>query len=251
MAVILRPMKTYLVTGASRGIGAAAAKMLLEAENTVYGTFNSNQAAADTLAAAHENFHPVQADFTKQDSVAGVAKSLGSVRLDGIVNSAGIFLDTDFANFDATGFEATFRVNAFTPFYLVQALQSNLRDEGSIVNISATDAMTGSISGIAYGASKAALINLTQSLTNVLAPRKIRSNALALGWVGDGMQSPEGLLKLAADYTPLKRNATYKEVAQVILFLLSDQSSYINGAVIPVDGGDMATNYILQKEAEF
>lgn len=80
--------------------------------------------------------------------------------------------------------------------------------------------------------------------------RKIRANVIALGWIGDGMRSPDELLKEAASLNPLKRNGTYDEIAQVVNFLLSDKASYVNGATITVDGGAAVTSYILQKEAD-
>ena len=75
-------------------------------------------------------------------------------------------------------------------------------------------------------------------------------NNIAPGWIGDGMQTPKELLKEAAELNPLKRTGTYEEIANVVSFLLSEKASYVNGTTIVVDGGDTATNYILQKENE-
>jgi NAD(P)-dependent dehydrogenase (short-subunit alcohol dehydrogenase family) len=244
-------MKTYVVTGISKGLGRAVATLLLEQGHGVIGTYNSNEAAAQEFQQQNENLQIYKVDLLDADSLSQFINSLSDVELDGVVNSAGVFLDIDFKHMDKEAFENTFKINTFAPLYLVHGLSPNLKVGASIVNVASNDALVGSITGIAYSASKAALINITQSLANTLADRKIRANVVAPGWMGDGMQAPEELLKIAAEYNPLKRAATYEEVAKSVVFLLSDDSSYTNGTTLIVDGGDMATNYILQREAEF
>lgn len=243
-------MKTYLVTGVSRGLGNAVARLLLEQGHRVFGTYLSGEKSAEDLAHKYENLSISKVDLSRQGDIDTYIENLHNEKFDGLVNAAGVFLDIDFNDFDKKAFEDTFRINTFAPLYLVQGLQKKIKDEGSIVNIASNDAFVGSIVGIAYSASKASLINITQSLANILAPRRIRANVVAPGWMGDGMQAPEELLELARDYNPLKHIGTYEEIAQAVLFLLSDNASYINGTTLTVDGGDMATNYILQKEAD-
>ncbi len=245
-------MKTYLVTGVSRGIGKATAETLLKRGHFVYGTYNSNKESAESLKKLSDNVKvkTFQVDLTEYKNIDQLVEQLKNVKFDGIVNSAGIFEEVEFENFDIVAFEKNFRVNAYAPFYLVNKLRNNLNDGSAIVNISSTDAMVGSYVGLSYSASKAALINLTQSLANQLAHRKIRANAVAPGWIGDGMRAPQELLKLAADYNPLKRTGTYEDMANLICFLLSDEAAYVNGTTVVADGGDMAKNYILEKESE-
>ena len=243
-------MKTILVTGASRGIGKATAEALLNKGYFVHGTFNSNKEAAESLKTTDDNIELHHVDLSEYKNIDNLVDNLGNVKLDGIVNSAGIFDEVDFENFDVNAFESNFRVNAFAPFYLVQKLRNNLNTGASIVNISSTDAFMGSYVGTGYSASKAAISNLTQSLALLLAPKKIRVNAIAPGWIGDGMQAPEELLKLAADYNPLKRTGSYEDMANLICYLLSDKSAYVNGTTINADGGDIAKSYILEKESE-
>ncbi len=242
-------MKKYLVTGVSRGLGMAVAELLLKDGNKVYGTFNSNPESANTLAEKYENLSLLKVDLSDQTSIETLVTTLKKVQLDGIVNCAGIFQDIDFNNLDAELFENTFKVNAYAPLYIVNGLKNNLVDGASIVNIASNDAFVGSIVGIAYSASKATLISITKSLANILAKRSMRVNAVAPGWMGDGMQAPPELLKIAKEQNPLKKIGSYEEIANVVTFLLSDKASYVNGETITVDGGDMATNYILQQEA--
>jgi NAD(P)-dependent dehydrogenase (short-subunit alcohol dehydrogenase family) len=243
-------MRTYLVTGISRGLGQEIATQLLELGHMVYGTYNTNEEAAIELSKKFEHLSIAKVDMANIDSVSAYIAQLNDLKLNGIINCAGVFLDIDFNDFDSKLFEDTFRVNLFSPLYIVNGLAPNLVDNASIVNIASNDAFVGSIAGIAYSASKASLISITKSLANILADKKVRVNAVAPGWMGDGMQAPKELLKIAKELNPLKKIGSYKEVADVVLFLLSDKASYINGETITVDGGDMATSYILQKEAE-
>ena len=243
-------MKNILVTGVSRGIGKATAKALVNEGYFVYGVYNTNKSEAEKLKKELDNVEIFQCDFSKRENTLSLISKLKDVKLYGIVNSAGVFLDIDFDNLDMKAWENTFEINVHTPLLLSQGLKDNLEDGGAIVNISSTDGMVGSVAGMAYASSKASLINLTQSLANVFATRKIRVNNIAPGWIGDGMQAPQELLKEVAELNPLKRIGTYEEIATVVSFLLSDKASYVNGTTIVVDGGDAATNYILQKEDE-
>lgn len=188
--------------------------------------------------------------MSEYKNIDQLVEQLKDVKFDGIVNSAGIFEEVDFDNLDTEVFEKNFRVNTFAPFYLVQKLRNNLNDGSAIVNISSNDALVAAFTGIGYSASKAAVISLTQSMAMLLAPRKIRVNAVAPGWIGDGMQAPDELLKLAAEYNPLKRIGTYEDVANLINYLLSDQSAYINATTIVADGGEVTKSYMLEKESE-
>lgn len=242
-------MKNVLVTGVTRGMGEATAKLLTKEGYFVYGVYNSNKVKAENLKGELKNIELFQCDFSKREQTLELILKLKDVKFHGIVNCAGIFEAVDFEDFDINNWDKTFEVDLVAPLLLVQGLKDNIEDDGSIVNISSTDGLIGAVSGIAYSASKAALINLTQSFTNVLANRKIRANVIAPGWVGDGMKSPKEVLDEAATLNPLKRNGTYAEIAEVVSFLLSDKSSYVNGSTIIVDGGLTGTSYILQKEA--
>lgn len=243
-------MKNILVTGMSRGIGRETTKVLVDEGYFVYGVYNTNKSEAEKIKKELNNVEIFQCDFSDRGNTLSLISKLKDVKFYGIVNSAGVFLDIDFDDFNMKAWEDTFEVNVCAPLLLVQGLRKNLEDGGSIVNISSTDGMVGSTSGLAYAASKAALISLTQSIAIIFASRKIRVNNIAPGWIGDGMQAPKELLKEAAKLNPLKRTGTYKEIANVVIFLLSEKASYVNGTTVVVDGGDMATNYILQKESE-
>jgi NAD(P)-dependent dehydrogenase (short-subunit alcohol dehydrogenase family) len=126
-------------------------------------------------------------------------------------------------------------------------MQSMLADGGSIVMVASTDGMVGSYASMAYAASKAALINLTRSLACNFGPRNIRVNAVAPGWIKTDMTT-EGSSDSAA-VTPLGRDGTADEVANVISFLASDKASFVTGATIVVDGGYTSSDPIMLNEA--
>lgn len=242
-------MKNILITGVSRGMGKATAELLIREGYFIYGVYNSNQSTAEKLKEELKNIEIFQCDLSSRENTTALIQKLKGVQFDSVVNSAGVFLPIEFDHLDELIWDKTLEINLTAPLLLVNRLRDNLNNGASIVNIASTDGMVGSISGIAYSASKAALINVTQSLANILASKKIRANVIAPGWIGDGMQADEELLKEAASLNPLKRSGSYEEIAQVVSFLLSDKASYVNGSTLVVDGGDMATNYILQKEA--
>ena len=145
-------------------------------------------------------------------------------------------------------FDKIMEVNLNAPMMLSHVLRDSIDKGGSIINISSTDGLIGSLSSIAYSASKAALINISKSLTNVYAQKKIRVNTIAPGWVGDGMDSPA--IEDAKWINPLGRTGRYEEIANVVYFLISDQANFINGETLVVDGGSSAVDYVLKKEEE-
>ncbi|MDZ7786413.1 MAG: SDR family oxidoreductase [Candidatus Saccharibacteria bacterium] len=241
-------MNTYLVTGASRGIGLATTLILLENGHQVIGTYNGNSEKAAKLEKSNKNLQMVQLDLVEYSSVDKLVSNIKN-RLDGIVNSAGIFEEVDFNSYKYDALELNFKVNAFSPLYLVSKLQGQLKDGSSIVNISSTDSKVGSTSGMGYAASKATVESLTRSLSLCLAQRDIRVNAIAPGWIGDGMQAPREVLEIAKSYNPLNKLGDYGDIANIIEFLLSEKSAYINGTVISADGGDESKSYVLDQES--
>lgn len=242
-------MKNILVTGISRGMGKATARVLVKEGYVVYGIYNTQKEEAEKLKDELKNIEIFQCDFSNRKNTEALVQTLKKFRFSGIVNNAGVVMLMDFDSFDMKEWDKTFEINLIAPLLLVQGLKENLEEGASIINISSIDGLTGGITGIAYSASKAALINLTQSLANILASKKIRVNAIAPGWIGDAMQAPQEILKEAALFNPLGRVGTYEEIAHTISFLLSEKSGYINGTTLIVDGGESATTYLLRKEA--
>ena len=119
-----------------------------------------------------------------------------------------------------------------------------------MVNIASTDALFAAYDDIGYAASKAGLISLTKSMAAALADRGIRVNAIAPGWVDTEMAENADINEYAHFQTPLGRNATTQEIANVVEFLMSDKASFVNASLLTADGGYSAVDYTVKKEFE-
>lgn len=240
--------KNVLITGVSRNIGKAIARKLAGEGYFIYGTYNTSEAEADELKSEIKDIKLFKVDFSDRNQTLDLVKEVKSVRLDGMVNNAGIIIFEPFDKLEYKNWDKVLEVNLNTPFILSHSLRNNFNKGAAIVNIASTDGMTGSFVSMSYSASKAAIINLTASLGNVFGKRGVRVVAIAPGWVGSGMDSPA--IKEAMETNPLGRNAQPEEIASVVAFLLSDKASFINGQTIIVDGGYTNVDPILKKEAE-
>jgi len=239
--------QTVIVTGASKGIGRAIAIQLVKSGYEVHGIYNSSRDEADKLS--EENgviFH--QADLSQREQTLKLAKELSSLQIHALVNDAGIFEMDDLDDMDYAVWDKTLEVNLTAPLILSQKLSKSMSSGSSIVNIASTDGMIGAFDSTSYAASKAALMNITKSLSIHLGPKDIRVNAVAPGWVDTDMASevPEGV---SQEMTPLGRNGKPEDIANVVEFLISDKASYVNGETITVDGGLINVDYVLKKES--
>ena len=239
--------RTALVTGGGRGIGRACCIKLAEAGADVAINYRSNDAAARETAglveAAGRNAHVVRADVSVQDDVqrmvAEVEESLGPVDL--LVNNAGVF---DFGPHDEVTHELwqrTLDCNLTGPYFVIWALKRGMieRGFGRIVNMSSISALNPRPMSIAYAVSKAGLVSLTQSLAVALAGHGIRINAVAPGLIDTDILEGVAPDKLDAliKATPIPRMGTPAEMAEVVLFLLSERSSFMTGQTLVASGG--------------
>jgi NAD(P)-dependent dehydrogenase (short-subunit alcohol dehydrogenase family) len=239
---------TILVTGASRGIGKAISQRLYQDGYRIVGTYNSTKPAASSAEGAGGIHNFVQLDCGNDDSIEAIARALSDRELHGIVNNAGMIEFEDFRNFDLKGWRRTFAVNLDGVLKLTLALNDRLGANGSVVNIASTDGFIGGFDTMAYAASKAAVINLTKSLAINLGPKNIRVNAVAPGWIQTdmGTKMPE----VAINHTALGRLGLPEEIAGVVSFLISSDSSYITGETIVVDGGYYCIDPVMKLEAK-
>jgi 3alpha(or 20beta)-hydroxysteroid dehydrogenase len=234
--------KVILVSGGARGQGAAEARLFLaEGARVVIGDVlepEGRQLASELGNAAVF----VKQDVTREndwEKAINAAEKFGG--LHGLVNNAGIYQPRTLMETDTELFERHMRVNQLGCFLGMKAVAPLMEQSGggSIVNISSVAGLRGSPGAIAYSATKWALRGMTKAAAIDLAPRKIRVNSVHPGPIDTEMlkvRTPEQnreRLKLV----PMKRMGTAEEVASLVLFLLSDESGYITGAEVAIDGG--------------
>ena len=243
-------MKTILVTGGTRGIGRAITKKLLSEGHKVFAVYKESTKQANELAEKYgDQVAILQANLADKEQVSQLIENLKDTQFDGIVNNAGIVYLTKWEDFNFDEWEETLAVNLTAPIKLVHGLRNNLKDGGAVVNIASVDGFCAAFDTVAYAASKAALISVTKSLAAILGSRGVRVNAIAPGWVETEMTA-DTMPDESKELTPLKRNAKPEEVANVATFLLSEQSSFVSGTTITVDGGLTVVDYTLYKESE-
>ncbi|HEY3848901.1 MAG TPA: glucose 1-dehydrogenase [Acetobacteraceae bacterium] len=234
--------KVILISGGARGQGAAEARLsVAEGARVVIGDVleaEGRRLAAELGAAA--SF--VRQDVTlESDWEAAIAAAKAFGGLHGMINNAGIFQPRSLMETDTELFERHMRVNQLGCFLGMKCVVPLMEQSGggSIVNISSVAGLRGSPGAIAYSATKWALRGMTKAAAIDLAPRKIRVNSVHPGPIDTEMlnvRTPEqNQQRLRA--VPMKRMGTAEEVARLVLFLLSDESGYITGAEVAIDGG--------------
>ena len=239
--------KIALVTGASKGIGKGIAEKLAEHGASVAFTYLSSvekgQALEQDLQKHGTKIKGYRSDAADlkaaEELITAVVADFGG--LDIVVNNAGITRDGLLMRMTEDQFNEVIRTNLNSVFNITKACQRPMLKQrrGSIVNISSVVGIKGNAGQTNYAASKAGIIGFTKSVALELGSRNIRCNAVAPGFIETEMTAalPEETVKQWREAIPLKRGGTAEDVANCVLFLASDLSSYVTGQVIKVDGG--------------
>jgi 3-oxoacyl-[acyl-carrier protein] reductase len=238
--------QTALVTGASRGIGRAIALRLARDGAGLLGHFRSAAADAESLRAEVQALgrecRLLQADLAALDEVDRLAGELAGTRLDILVNNAGVWVPSALGSTTRGQLRTIVDVNLTAVFWLTQALLPHLNPGARIVNVSSVAGAVGVAGGRSlYGATKAAMNSFTRNWALELAPRRIRVNAVAPGYVLTDMTAAHfadpDIRDRAVKRHPFGRLGNAEEVADVVAFLCSNESAWITGQIVNVSGG--------------
>jgi 3-oxoacyl-[acyl-carrier protein] reductase len=230
--------KTALVTGASRGIGAAVARELARAGAAVVVGYRAGGDEAEALAGEIDG-RAVQADVSSSEDAQRLVAEAGD--LDILVNNAGLTRDGLLARMSDDDWREVIETNLSSVFYTCRAVCRPMMKKraGSIVNISSIVGVHGNWGQTNYAASKAGIIGFTKSLAKELGSRNVRANVVAPGYVKTRLTDvlPEEATAAMLQNTALGRLGEPEDVAGAVRFLCSDEASFITGDVLLVDGG--------------
>ena len=239
--------KVVLVTGGSRGIGKEVAMKFAKEGYNVVTNYVSDKTDKEGLKKEFENNNVkalvLKADVSKTEDVENLVKQAIDTfgKIDVLVNNAGITRDNLLMRMPEEDFDKVIETNLKGTFLVTKAVTKYMmkKRQGSIINLSSVVGVAGNAGQSNYSASKAGIIGFTKSIAKELASRNIRANAVAPGFIETDMTDvlKEDVKEHIYNQIPLKRMGTAKEVAELIYFLGSDNSSYITGQVINIDGG--------------
>jgi 3-oxoacyl-[acyl-carrier protein] reductase len=240
-------VRTALVTGGSRGIGKAIAMRLASEGYSVIITYVSRPESAEVVCQEIETLggkaRACALDIGSREAIEGLfaAEIKDKVHLDVLVNNAGMTWDGLIVRMKPEQWEKVIQVNLSGAFYCLQeAAKIMMRQRaGRIVNVSSVVGQSGNAGQANYVSAKAALIGLTKTAAQELAPRGITVNAVAPGFIATDMTAalPEEIAAKYMERIPLKRFGTAEDIAATVAFLASEGASYITGQVIGVNGG--------------
>ena len=241
--------KVVVVTGAAQGIGRAIL--------TAFAEEGAQVAAIDLKDLSEEQGvtnYPF--DLSDTEKIAGLVSQIEQEigEIDILVNSAGICPTRPLQDCDIPTWKKVFEVNVHAPFFLIQAVSQSMirRKTGAIINLASISGFLPKLEQIDYGASKAAVVSLTRSTAAILGPHGVRVNAIAPGVIDTPLTQnianqrsqirgvpPEETLRPVIEATPLRRMGSADEVADLALFLASEESAFITGQTIDVCGGQL------------
>lgn len=239
--------KTALVTGASRGIGRAIALALADRGFAVAlnyaGSHDAAEAVKKEIEEAGGKAFTIQGDVSKSEDVDRIFKAVKDEfgGLDVLVNNAGINRDALLIRMKESNWDDVIATDLKSDFLTTKAAAAMMmrKRKGSIINISSVVGIMGNIGQANYAAAKAGVIGLTKACAKEMAARNIRVNAVAPGFIETAMTDgiPEKIREGMISSIPMGRMGQPEDIAKAVCFLASDDSSYITGQVLVVDGG--------------
>lgn len=246
----MSPRPLTIITGAATdGIGTAITRRLLADGFEVLGSYEPGDAeGARALESELDLLTLVEVDHTERSSLDELLNAVPR-EVHALVNAQFLFGLEDPRRFDFELWDRSIAVNLTAPVFLFHGLGERLAPSASVVTVTSTEGFVGSFGAAAYAASKAAVHNVTMSLANVAGPRGQRVNAVAAGWIGGVMDTDE-VFDMSRAITPLGRLGAPEEIADIVAWLLSPASSFVNGTVITADGGYRGVDTIAKYEFE-
>jgi 3-oxoacyl-[acyl-carrier protein] reductase len=236
--------KTVLVTGGSRGIGKAIVAKFAEAGYNVILNYNKSESSAMEIAKGHDNIKIFKADISNRKEVHELfefARETFKSGIDILINNAGVSCTGLFQDISDDEWNNIMGVNLNGAFYCTREVLPEMiaRKSGKIINISSIWGMVGASNEVAYSTSKSAIIGMTKALAKEVGPSNINVNCIAPGIVMTDMVSDYSMEEFEAitDQIPLGRIGSTEDVANLALFLASDEANYITGQVISPNGG--------------
>ena len=239
--------KVAIVTGGTRGIGAAITALLARSGARVAAGYSRGKDAAEGLQSElNADGATISIHQGRVDDINDCRRVVQEVmdthgRVDWLVNNAGITLDKTVRKMTPEDWHNVLNVNLYGAFAMIKCVLEHMieRGYGRVVNISSVIGETGNVGQANYAASKAGLVGLTKSLALETATKGITVNCVAPGFINTEMVAavPEAALAKVIEKIPQRRLGQPEEVARVVKFLLDDESSYITGAVYHVNGG--------------
>jgi acetoacetyl-CoA reductase len=242
MIIVDLMKKLALVTGGTRGIGAAISQKLKDAGYTVVAVYHGNDAAA--LAFQKQTGIPIYkwdvSDFKAcQEGIAKVTKDHGPVEI--LINNAGITRDGVLHKMDSAQWQDVIQTNLTSCFNMCRQVIESMQERGfgRIINISSINGQKGQFGQTNYSAAKAGIIGLTKALAQENAAKGITVNAIAPGYINTEMVQamPEATLESIIKQIPLGRLGKSEEVASTALFLASDNAGFMTGTTLTLNGG--------------
>jgi 3-oxoacyl-[acyl-carrier protein] reductase len=240
--------KVAIITGAANGIGFAAAEAFgREGAKVAVADYNEEQGLASVSVLKEKGYEAsfFQVNVADRSSVDEMVSAVlaGYGRIDILINNAGITKDGMLSKLSVEDFQRVIEVNLTGVFHCSQAVLPTMVEQGKgkIINTSSVSGVYGNVGQTNYAATKAGVVGMTKTWAKELGRKGINVNAVAPGFIETGMTAkvPEKILDQMKSMVPLGRLGLPEDIANAYLFLASDESNYINGTVLHVDGGIM------------